>query len=100
MVVTDPHSAGYAQAFMRALEDAGDRSGALQHAREYSRRMRADLGAEPDPGVVALAERLRTAPARRQTIADDDAARPSVAVLPFLNLTADREHDYFADGIT
>ena len=98
MVSADPHSASYAQALMRALDDAGERSGALQHASEYARRMRADLGAKPDPGVVALAERLRTAPARQVT--DDEVLRPSVAVLPFLNLTADREHDYFADGIT
>ena len=41
--------------------------------------------------ALAFAEAL-TAPARPR--------QPCVAVLPFLNLTADSENEYFADGIT
>lgn len=33
-------------------------------------------------------------------VASDSAGRPSVAVLPFANLSDDREQEYFADGIT
>ena len=66
MVATDPHSATHAQTLMRALDDAGDRAGAIHHAGEYSRRIRSELGLEPDPGVMALAERLRSAPAERR----------------------------------
>ncbi|MDB4881553.1 MAG: transcriptional activator protein [Gemmatimonadetes bacterium] len=102
LVAADPHSALHAQALMRALDDAGDRSGAFHHATEHARRLRADLELEPDPDVLALVEQLRSAPARRAPAKRDsgDARPSSVAVLPFLNLSADPQNDYFADGIT
>ena len=102
LVAADPHSGVYAQALMRALDAAGDRAGAIQHAGEHARRLQADLELEPDPDVAALAEELRGAAARRPpTLSPAGRPRfPSVAVLPFLNLSGDPEHDYFADGVT
>src|SRR3954470_3364867 len=98
----DPHSGVYAQALMRALEAAGDRIGAIQYASENARRRRADLDAEPDAGVMALAEELRRAPVTAVSAAQTPArARSlSVAVLPFLSLSGGAENEYFADGIT
>ena len=104
LVAADPYSGVHALALMRALDAAGDRAGAIQHALEHAQRLRAELELEPDPEVAALAERLRDAAARRATAAPNGDARhrsaASVAVLPFLNLSADPAHDYFADGIT
>ncbi|MEA2706333.1 MAG: adenylate cyclase, partial [Gemmatimonadaceae bacterium] len=102
MVAADPHSGVYAQALMRALDDAGDRAGAIQHASEYAQRLRSELDLDPDPEVVAFAKQLRSAPAKRPA-EQRPAVSPrtsSVAVLPFLNLSAGTENEYFADGIT
>lgn len=100
LAAADPHSAAHAQALMRALDAAGDRAGAMQHAAEHARRLRADLDLPPDPGVTALAAALRSAAPARQAAHQPVARGRSVAVLPFVNLGGDAEHDYFADGIT
>ena len=100
LVAADPHSAAHARALMQALDAAGDRAGAIQYAGEYAQRVRADLELEPDPSVMALAEQLRVAPVRRPAAPTSERRPSAVAVLPFLNLGASPENEYFAEGIT
>lgn len=102
LVAADPHAGQYAQALMRALDAAGDRSGVRHHANEYAQRMRTDLGLEPDAEVMALSEQLSNAATRRQPAATEPGRNrsASVAVLPFQNLSGDADSEYFADGIT
>ena len=63
LAAADPLNGRIAVGLIRALADAGDRAGALQHARVHATLVREELGIEPDAEVLALEERLRSAPA-------------------------------------
>lgn len=51
LALANPLSARIALEVMKALERAGDKSGALQHARGYEHRIRVELGVAPDPEI-------------------------------------------------
>jgi len=61
----DPHNARVALRLMDALDAAGDRASALKHAAVHGALLDSELGAAPDPAVVALAEQLRRDPTQR-----------------------------------
>ncbi|MEO8564070.1 MAG: BTAD domain-containing putative transcriptional regulator [bacterium] len=54
----DPLNSRIAMALMRALDAAGDRAGALTHARIHQALLAQELGVSPDPEVAALGLRL------------------------------------------
>lgn len=58
-----PYEAPVARGLVLALDAAGDRAGALDHLRVHAALVREQLGAAPDDGLLALADRLRSAPA-------------------------------------
>lgn len=60
----DPYNARVTRRLMQALEAVGDRAGALRQARIHASLLEQEFGAEPDPEVVTLAERMRRAPLR------------------------------------
>jgi DNA-binding SARP family transcriptional activator/TolB-like protein/Tfp pilus assembly protein PilF len=60
----DPLSPRVALRLMQALDAAGERAAALRHAQVYETLFRDEVGAEIDPAIHDLAERLRREPLR------------------------------------
>jgi len=76
----DPLNGRAAIGLMRALDEAGERLAALQHADAYEARVRKDLDAEPAAELMALTQQLRTQTSMattRATAAPDRSGSPS-----------------------
>jgi DNA-binding SARP family transcriptional activator/predicted Zn-dependent protease/TolB-like protein len=91
----DPLNARIAVSLMRALEAAGDRNGAIQHARLHEALVEQNLDLPPDREVIALASRLRRESRRQSTEAqtaikeeavleEEEEAETPVATVPAL----------------
>ncbi|MDP1860165.1 MAG: BTAD domain-containing putative transcriptional regulator [Gemmatimonadaceae bacterium] len=79
----DPYNSRVALHLMRAMDEAGEPAGAIQHARLHATLLRQDLDADPDPEIAALADRLRTAPpAGRGRMAASSKVAPSPSSFP------------------
>ena len=84
----DPLSGTVALRLMQALEAAGDRAGALQHARIHTTLLREELDAAPDRAISAFAEQLRSAPPPAAPPAAGPVREPSAAAAPASNAPA------------
>jgi len=101
LVALDPLRESGHRLLMRSFAAAGRRAEAMQHFRKLGDSLQRELGIEPDPETTRLVDEIRKGarPAPPGT-ANASADKPSIAVLPFANRSADAEQEYFADGIS
>ena len=112
LLALDPLRESACRAMMQIHAEEGQGAQALRIYETLRDRLHAELGVKPEAETVRLYESIRArrtgpeqpvSPPERLRESEADPlplpSKPSIAVLPFQNLSGDPEQDYFADGI-
>lgn len=105
LAARDLYNSRVALRLMRQLAAAGDPGGAVRYARQHQALLRKELEVAPDAEVLSLVKHLQSIEVSEPEHTSSDAGngspcpRASIAVLPFLNMSPDREGEYFGEGI-
>src|SRR4029079_18408457 len=101
----DPLQEHVYRSLMRLYAAQGRPDAALAQYERCERELSSQLGIKPEPETEALARTIRAS--RREGVHRTESRpapplpdKPSVTVLAFTNLSSDREHGFFADGLT
>ena len=112
LLALDPLQERVHRALMSLYAGQGDRSMALKQFQACREVLAAELEIEPEVETQTLHEEIRQggdAPITATPVAAPDKLpqadltlpdKPSIAVLPFVNMSGDPEQEYFTDGIT
>ena len=108
LLALDPLNEASHRVLMRLYAAGGDRAMALKQYEACGEVLRAELELKPDAETERLLGDIRDG----ESVVDETAApaaaaeplplpdKPSIAVLPFTNMSGDPEQGYFCDGIT
>jgi TolB-like protein len=109
LLAVDPLREASHRLLIEALMAAGERDQALRHYEACRRALKEELDVEPESETVRLYEVLsgRTGRAEAPTAVAfvggsviDIRDKPTIAVLPFTNMSGDPAQEFFSDGVS